>query len=50
MLNYPDLEAFIDTACPRVAIDDQAQYSRPVITPQELEVVLGVKEFNQVYP
>lgn len=41
-----DLDAFVMTACPRIAIDDSAMYKKPVITPQELEIVLGIAEWE----
>ena len=34
------------TACPRIAIDDSAMYKKPVITPQELEIVLGLRDWD----
>ncbi len=30
-------------ACPRVPIDDQGRYKQPFLTPQELEIVLGIR-------
>jgi 2-(3-amino-3-carboxypropyl)histidine synthase len=33
-------DAFVNTACPRIGIDDAARYDRPVLTPVELEIVL----------
>lgn len=41
-----NLDAFVMTACPRIAIDDSAMYKKPVITPQELEIVLGLRSWD----
>lgn len=41
-----NLDAFVMTACPRIAIDDSAMYKKPVITPQELEIVLGLRDWD----
>lgn len=41
-----NLDAFVMTACPRIAIDDSAMYKKPVITPQELEIVLGLRDWE----
>ena len=41
-----DLDAFVMTACPRIAIDDSAMYKKPVLTPDELEIVLGIKDWD----
>lgn len=35
------LDAYISTACPRIAVDDQSAYPMPVLTPQELRILLG---------
>jgi 2-(3-amino-3-carboxypropyl)histidine synthase len=34
-------DAFVSTACPRIALDDYLMYDVPIITPKELEIVLG---------
>ncbi len=39
-------DAYVSTACPRIAIDDVAMYDKPLLTPQELEIVLGVREWE----
>ena len=41
-----DLDAYVMTACPRIAIDDSAMYKKPVITPQELQIVLGIRDWE----
>jgi 2-(3-amino-3-carboxypropyl)histidine synthase len=49
------VDAYVNTACPRVAMDDSAKYDRPMITLSELDIVLGDKEwadyeFDQIRP
>lgn len=46
LLPYMELEAFVVTACPRIAIDDSQMYKKPLITPQELEIVLNKREWK----
>ncbi|NYB51725.1 MAG: diphthamide biosynthesis enzyme Dph2 [Methanobacteriaceae archaeon] len=46
LLPYMDLDAFIVTACPRIAIDDSKMYDKPLLTPQELEIVLGKRKWE----
>lgn len=46
-------DAFVCTACPRIAIDDFALFSKPMLTPIELEILLGTRkwedyEFDQI--
>lgn len=40
------VDAFVNTACPRIAIDDQAMYDKPMLTYPELEIVLGVRAWE----
>ena len=46
LMAYRDLDAFVITACPRIAIDDANIYEKPLITPQELEVVLNKRDWS----
>ena len=39
-------DAYVSTACPRIAIDDVAMYEKPLLTPHELEIVLGVRRWD----
>ena len=48
-----DIDCFVSTSCPRIAIDDYNQYKKPILTPFELEIVLGLRnwdnyEFDQI--
>ena len=46
---YPfKAEAFVDTACPRVAIDDAAVFKKPVLLPKELLVAMGDKSWEDL--
>jgi 2-(3-amino-3-carboxypropyl)histidine synthase len=36
-----NLDAYVNTACPRIALDDAGLYPRPMLTPPELLMVLG---------
>ena len=40
------VDAWVNTACPRIAIEDILQYKQPVLTPQEFEVVLGERDWK----
>jgi 2-(3-amino-3-carboxypropyl)histidine synthase len=49
------VDAYVNTACPRVAMDDSAKYERPMLTIPELDIVLGDSEwadytFDQIRP
>ncbi len=48
-INYPalegfDFDAYVVVACPRVPIDDYENWGKPVLTPMEVEIVLGLRE------
>lgn len=40
------LDAWVSTACPRLAIDDYSAFSVPVLTPIELEILLGKRDWD----
>ncbi|MBO7204879.1 MAG: diphthamide synthesis protein, partial [Candidatus Methanomethylophilaceae archaeon] len=40
------VDAYVCTACPRIAMDDALRYDRPMLTPPELEVALGIREWD----
>ena len=48
LLQFPHIEAFVNTACPRVSIDDGARFSKPVLTPNETMVALGEMSWEQL--
>ncbi|MDD4300237.1 MAG: diphthamide biosynthesis enzyme Dph2 [Methanomicrobium sp.] len=39
-------DAYVNTACPRLAYDDQARYPRPVLSPSEFEIICGVRDWE----
>ena len=54
LMSY-QVDAFVNTACPRIAMDDAARYSKPMLTPPELEIALGERQwgeylFDQIRP
>ncbi len=38
--------AWVSTACPRLAIDDYLAYSQPILTPPELNILLGQRDWD----
>ena len=49
LVDFYPVDAFVNTACPRIAIDDAVRYRKPLITPFELEVALGEKKWETGY-
>jgi len=42
-----DADAFVSTACPRIAIDDYLRYPKPLLTPVEVDIVLGFRRWEE---
>jgi len=41
LLQFPTLEAYVNTACPRITLDEPLVFSKPVLTVKEAYVMLG---------
>jgi 2-(3-amino-3-carboxypropyl)histidine synthase len=48
LFQFPRIEAFVNTACPRVSIDDKTRFSKSVLTPNETLVVLGEMSWEEL--
>jgi len=47
--NFTEPEAFIETACPRIAIDGVAGVERPILTAAEARVLLGERTWEETW-
>lgn len=45
-LMHYKVDAYINTACPRIAMDDSARYSKPMLTVTEAEIALGIRKWE----
>ncbi len=43
---FRKLDAFVCTACPRVPIEEGSRFPKPVLTPQELEIAIGARDWE----
>lgn len=41
LMQFPSIDAFVNTACPRLSLDDATTFRKPVLTPREMLVALG---------
>jgi len=41
LMEFPTVEAFVNTACPRISLDDASKFKKSVLTPSEALVVVG---------
>jgi 2-(3-amino-3-carboxypropyl)histidine synthase len=42
------LDAYVNTACPRVTTDDGPQFDAPILTPGEYEIAIGEKPLSEL--
>ena len=49
LANFSEAEAFINTACPRIAIDGVEGLRKPILTVQEAYVLLGERRWEEVW-
>ena len=48
LLEFPTLEAYVNTACPRISLDAPAKFSKPVLTIDEFMVVSGESSWQNL--
>ena len=48
LLQFPTIEAYVNTACPRIALGEPSFSSKPVLTVREAYVVLGKIEWQDL--
>jgi len=41
LMEFPTVDAYVNTACPRISLDDASKFSKPVLTINEALVVVG---------
>ena len=41
LMEFPSIDAFVNTACPRISLDDAARFRKPILTINEASVVAG---------
>ena len=44
--NFSEVEIFVSTACPRLAIDDTERFAKPILLPKEVLVAIGELEWE----
>jgi 2-(3-amino-3-carboxypropyl)histidine synthase len=48
LMEFPTLSAYVNTACPRLSLDDATKFQKPVLTPNEALVVAGQLTWEQL--
>jgi len=49
LMQFPHIEAFVNTACPRVSLDDASRFHKPVLTFEEMLVMVGEVSWEELY-
>ena len=48
IMNFYNIDVFVELACPRIAVDDFAKYHKPILTFKEALVGLGIKSWDEI--
>jgi 2-(3-amino-3-carboxypropyl)histidine synthase len=48
LMEFPTVEAYVNTACPRISLDDASKFSKPVLTVNEALVVIGELSWEEL--
>jgi len=48
IMNFYSIDAFVELACPRIALDDYAKYEKPILTYREALVAIGEKSWDDI--
>ncbi len=48
LMDFTDIEVFVDTACPRLALDDPERFPKPILTRDEIMVAVGAWTWEEL--
>jgi 2-(3-amino-3-carboxypropyl)histidine synthase len=48
LIQFPSIGAFVNTACPRLSLDDSPSYDKPLLSVNETLVMLGEKKWEDL--
>ena len=48
LMQFPSIDAFVNTACPRVSLDDSGRFRKPLLTPREMLVALDQLNWEEL--
>lgn len=48
LMQFPVIDAFVNTACPRLSLDDAERFRKPLLTPSEMFVALGRLQWEEL--
>jgi 2-(3-amino-3-carboxypropyl)histidine synthase len=47
-MQFPGIDAFINTACPRISLDDAPNFGKPLLSLNETLVLLGEMKWEDL--
>jgi len=48
LMNFPTVDAYVNTTCPRISLDDASKFRKPVLTMNETLVVVGELSWEEL--
>lgn len=48
LMEFPSIDAYVNTACPRISFDDATRFRKPVLTVNEALVVVGALSWEEL--
>lgn len=48
LLNFEEVQVFVNTACPRLSLDDADRFAKPILSPKEALVTVGEMEWKNL--
>jgi len=48
LMQFPNIDAFVNTACPRLSLDDLETFLKPILSPSEALVMLGEVDWEEL--
>ena len=48
IMNFYNIDVFVELACPRIALDDFYKYHKPILTMREALVAIGEKSWDEI--
>jgi 2-(3-amino-3-carboxypropyl)histidine synthase len=48
LMQFPTVDTFVNTACPRISLDDASKFLKPVLTLDETSVILGEMSWEKL--
>jgi len=48
LLEFPSVDAYVNTACPRISLDDASKFKKPVLTINEALVIAGELSWEEI--